>query len=92
VAHKNIDVPTAWNLRLLDVAAQPLIRFDVTNHFAVTWSSVAGQYDRLQYEDNPNSANWSELPVDIPATDTTTTTANAIGGAAARFHRIRVVP
>ena len=59
---------------------------------SITWSSVAGQSYRLQYQDSLNSASWTEAPLDIPATGPTTTTTNAVNGAAARFYRLRVVP
>jgi hypothetical protein len=82
-----------YRVMLVQLVPPTILSLHLTGDVAsIAWSSVAGQTYRLQYEDSANSASWTEVPLDIPATSSTTTTTNAVGGAGARFYRIRVVP
>ena len=58
----------------------------------VTWTSVAGNYYRLQYKDDLTSATWTDVTPDVQATGQTTSTTNGLGVATQRFYRVMLVP
>jgi len=57
----------------------------------VTWTSVPGNYYRLQYNDNLAGTNWSNVTPDVLATNLTTSMTNLLGGANQRFYRVMLV-
>jgi len=69
-----------------------IISITTTNGVAtVVWTSVAGNYYRLQYEDSLTTTNWNSVTPDVQATNQTTSTTNVLGGTAQRFYRIMLV-
>jgi hypothetical protein len=57
----------------------------------ITWTSVAGNYYRLQYKNSLTAAIWSDVIPDIMATNQTASMTNVIGGATQRFYRVMLV-
>jgi len=57
----------------------------------VTWTSVPGNYYRLQYNDNLAGTNWSDVTPDVLATNLTASMTNVLGGANQRFYRVMLV-
>jgi hypothetical protein len=69
-----------------------IISITMTNGVAtVTWTSVAGNYYRLQYKDSLTATNWTDVTPDVQATGQTTSTTNVLGGATQRFYRVMLV-
>ena len=58
----------------------------------ITWSALAGQTYRLQYQDTLTGTNWNVLPPDVIATGPAATQTDSIGSNAQRFYRIVLVP
>jgi hypothetical protein len=84
---------TATNSFTVIVSAPPpvfaITSMVVSNKTAViTWSSIAGDYYRLQYKTNILDANWTEVTPDILAIGPVTTTTNILIGVKQRFYRI----
>jgi hypothetical protein len=55
----------------------------------ITWSSVAGQTYRLQYKESWADENWTDIPPDVGASDTTATGTNAVDAATQRLYRVK---
>jgi hypothetical protein len=55
----------------------------------ITWDSVSNQTYRLEYKNELTITNWTEVPVDVPATGPSTSTTNLLGGAPQRFYRVK---
>ena len=69
-----------------------ILSITITNGVAtVTWTSVAGNYYRLQYKDSLTATNWSSVTPDVQATNQTASTTNVLGGATQRFYRVMLV-
>ena len=69
-----------------------ILSITITNGVAtVTWTSVAGNYYRLQYKDDLTSATWTNVTPDVQATGQTTSTTNGLGVATQRFYRVMLV-
>jgi hypothetical protein len=58
----------------------------------LSWSAISGQTYRVQYNTNLLDTNWTDLPPDVTATDTTATWSDSILSDTQRFYRVRVVP
>ena len=58
---------------------------------AVTWSSVPGNFYRLQYQDNLPGSNWNNAGPEVQATELTTSTTNALGNGDQRYFRVILV-
>ncbi len=58
----------------------------------VSWNSVSGQTYRVQYKNDLNDTNWTDLPPDITATGSVTTLTNVVGGESHRFFRVYAIP
>jgi hypothetical protein len=72
---------------------QPVITSICLTNGVVTikWSSVAGGAYRVQYDNNLDGSGWTDLSPDVTATNSTATQTNAVGNAAHRFYRIKVL-
>ena len=58
----------------------------------VLWSSVAGKTYRVQYKDDLNAVDWTELAGDVTATGPTASKLDASAVTPAhRFYRVRVL-
>jgi Bacterial Ig domain/Cadherin-like domain len=69
-----------------------ILSVTITNGIAqVTWTSISGDFYRLQYTDSLNSTNWNDVTPDIMATNQTTSTTNALGNSPQRFYRVMLV-
>jgi hypothetical protein len=69
-----------------------ILSITITNGVAtVTWTSVAGNYYRLQYKDSLTTTNWNSVTPDVQATNQTTSATNVLGGAIQRFYRAMLV-
>src|SRR5262249_5579396 len=75
------------------VVAPPTIEsFVVTNGLAtISWSSVTGRTYRLLYTGDLDS-NWTTIPPDILATNSSTTATDSIESVATRFYRVQLLP
>jgi hypothetical protein len=73
---------------------QPVIAaFTLTNNAAIlTWSSIAGRNYRMQYNNDLNTTNWTDLAPDISATGTTASATNTVDGVLQRFYRVVLLP
>jgi hypothetical protein len=60
--------------------------------FTVTWSSVAGKVYRVQTSTTLDSGSFVDIPVDIPATGTSTSYTDTSASAGKKFYRVRLVP
>ena len=58
----------------------------------LTWSSISGQTYRVQYTTNVVDTNWTDLPPDVTATDTTASQTDSTLSDAQRFYRVMVLP
>jgi uncharacterized repeat protein (TIGR01451 family) len=58
----------------------------------LTWNTVSGQTYRVQYNTNLWDTNWTDLPPDVTATDTSTSWSDSTLSDAQRFYRVMVVP
>jgi hypothetical protein len=54
----------------------------------ITWSSVPGRTYLLQYQEAVPGTNWIDLPPELQAIGSTTTTTNAPGSVTQRFYRV----
>jgi len=69
-----------------------ILSITITNGVAtVTWTSVAGDYYRLQYKDSLTTTNWNSVTPDVQATNQTTSATNVLGDAPQRFYRAMLV-
>jgi hypothetical protein len=58
----------------------------------VTWSATPGQDYRLQYKDNLEDTNWTDITPDVTSGGASVTATNLIGTAPQRFYRVMLVP
>ncbi|HTQ49500.1 MAG TPA: hypothetical protein VMJ12_02225, partial [Candidatus Acidoferrales bacterium] len=69
-----------------------ILSITITNGVAtVTWTSVPGNYYRLEYKDTLTAVDWNNVTPDIQATNQTASTTNVLGGAIQRFFRVMLV-
>jgi hypothetical protein len=60
--------------------------------FVIRWTSISGQTYRVQFNTVLGDTNWTDLPPDIMATDTTASQVDPNLSDAQRFYRVMVVP
>ena len=58
----------------------------------ITWSSISGLTYRVQYNTLLGDTNWTDLPPDVTATDTTASQVDSNLADTQRFYRVMVVP
>ena len=58
----------------------------------ITWSSATNRTYRLQYKDALDATNWQDLPPDVTASSSTTSSTNAIDSTSLRFYRVLALP
>ena len=58
----------------------------------LTWSSIAGQTYRVQYTTDVEGTNWTDLPPDVTANDTTASQTDPNLSDTQRFYRVMVLP
>jgi hypothetical protein len=58
----------------------------------LTWSAVEGSHYRVQYQQNAEQSNWSDLAGVITATGATATAMDPLATADRRFYRVVLVP
>jgi hypothetical protein len=58
----------------------------------LNWSAIPGQKYRVQYSTNIGDTNWTDLPPDVTATDTTAGQGELVLPNAQRFYRVLVLP
>jgi hypothetical protein len=76
------------------VASAPVIQ-DISlsnNVVTITWTAIAGQTYRLEYNSELNGNSWTNLPPDVTATGPTASNSDSILSATQRFYRVFVVP
>jgi uncharacterized repeat protein (TIGR01451 family) len=56
------------------------------------WSAISGQTYRVQYSTDLLNTNWTDLPLDVTATDTTASQVDSTSADAQRFYRVMVLP
>ena len=57
----------------------------------IMWNSVTGGIYRAQYNNSLNGGGWTDLSLDVTATDSTATQTNAVGSATQRFYRVKLL-
>ena len=62
------------------------------DQLTLTWSSISGQTYRVQYNTTLSNTNWTDLPPDVMATDTTASQIDSTLSDAQRFYRVMVLP
>jgi hypothetical protein len=89
----------ATNTFLVFVNAAPIIPAPVITSVSLsggvvtlTWDSVPKGIYQLQYIDDLNNTNWTDVLPVTTATGSISTVTNPIGTATQRFYRLRVVP
>jgi hypothetical protein len=91
---KSLSVTNSFQITV-NVASNDfrIISITTTNGVAtVTWTSVAGNYYRLQYKDSLTAATWTDVIPDVQATSQTASTTNVLGNTTQRFYRVMLVP
>ena len=76
------------------VASAPVIQ-DISlsnNVVTITWTAIAGQTYRLEYNTELNGNSWTNLPPDVTATGPTASNSDSILSAMQKFYRVFVVP
>jgi hypothetical protein len=58
----------------------------------LTWTAVPGHTYRLQFKQNTDDPNWTDIQPDIVASSTTVTATDATAPSTQRFYRVYVVP
>jgi hypothetical protein len=62
----------------------------VTNDLAtITWQSISGRVYRLEYKNDLVAPTWTEVPVDVVSTGSSTSTTNNTSGTTNRFFRVK---
>jgi hypothetical protein len=62
----------------------------VTNDLAtITWQSISGRVYRLEYKNDLVTPTWTEVPVDVVSTGSSTSTTNNTSGTTNRFYRVK---
>jgi hypothetical protein len=76
------------------VASAPVIQeISLSNNVVtITWTAIAGQAYRLEYNTELNGNSWTNLPPDVTATGPTASNSDSILSATQRFYRVFVVP
>jgi len=76
------------------VVSRPIIESITVSNDVVTvaWSAIAGQTYRLQYADNMEETNWSDVTPDVTAQGPTVTQTDAISPVGRRFYRVALAP
>jgi uncharacterized repeat protein (TIGR01451 family) len=76
------------------VVLPPVVQsITVSNGAAIlTWNSIEGQTYRLEYNDDLDETNWTELPPDITASGSVTEKVDLIESVPQRFYRVVLVP
>ena len=54
----------------------------------VTWTSVAGHFYRLQYNDNLTTTNWTDVLPEVTAAGSASSVTNSVAGVDQRFYRV----
>jgi hypothetical protein len=99
VAGYSVVVSNAYgstNSRTAELALVPkptIESVQFTNGVAViVWTSVAGQWYRLQYKDTVNDTSWHDVLPDFMGAGPTTMATNDLGGALQRFYQVILAP
>jgi hypothetical protein len=76
------------------VISRPILQaVALTNNLlGLSWNSISGQIYRVQFKQNLTSANWSNLPPDVTATNSSAAKTDTIGPSSARLYRVQVLP
>jgi hypothetical protein len=76
------------------VAPPPTFSSAVVSNDMLTlsWSAISGQTYRVQYSTDLLNTNWTDLPPDVTATDTTASQVDSTSTDAQRFYRVMVLP
>jgi hypothetical protein len=76
------------------VVPQPMLTNAVLSNdvLVISWTSISGQTYRVQYNTELGGTNWTDLPPDVTATDTTASQVDSNLSDAQRFYRVMVVP
>lgn len=71
--------------------APKIAGFGVTNGSAIlTWQTVVGANYQVQYKNDLQETNWTNLGTSISAAGTSLSVTNALGSAGARYYRVAV--
>jgi hypothetical protein len=83
-----------FTVTVIPPAGPPLIlSLTVSNGVAtITWSSVAGHTYQLEYSDTLTATNWTSVIPTVPASNSTSSTTNAVGNKLHRFYRVSLLP
>jgi hypothetical protein len=76
------------------VASRPVITAVrlVGERIQLTWTSIAGQRYRLQYQSQLGTGPWTDLPGEVGATADSTTAEDVSSLTTQRFYRVQVLP
>jgi hypothetical protein len=58
----------------------------------LSWNAISGQVYRVQFKPNLSTANWSNLPPDVTATNSSAAKTDTIGPLSSRLYRVQVLP
>ena len=88
--------PPASDTKTFVVAVYPQLSvqsISITNNMAlVQWNSAPGRSYRLQYKDDLNDTNWTDVSPDITAIDITTSGSSSVVPAGQRIFRVNLLP
>jgi hypothetical protein len=73
---------------------EPIIEsINLSNGLAtITWSAISNRNYRLQYKNDLNATNWTDVPPDLLAPGNTGQATDTIGSTASRFYRVVLLP
>lgn len=92
-------IPPLSNTNSFTVTVNPpppppvILDLTLTNGIvAMHWTAIAGRNYQLEYKDSFDDLNWSQIGLNILATESTVFATDPVGGATQRFYRVVLLP
>ena len=76
------------------VVSRPVLQSIVLSNdvVTITWSAIAGQIYRVQFNEDLSATAWTDLPPDVMATGSVASKSDTVDSAIQRFYRVRPLP
>jgi hypothetical protein len=76
------------------VVSRPVLQSIVLSNdvVTITWSAIAGQIYRVQFNEHLSATAWTDLPPDVMATGSVASKSDTVDSAIQRFYRVRPLP
>jgi VCBS repeat-containing protein len=87
---QHLSATNSFTVTVLPPGVPPIIEAIIVDNgtATITWSAVSGHTYRLQFRDDLDAPNWSDVLPDIIATGSSASATNAVGPLSARFYRV----